>query len=136
MAVGNALALIVAGGVGLGAVTSQAVPTRLVEAAQRPWTSPSAEAYPEIVAVNYDNGGGAYFAPRAYSAVEPVIRHASLDRYDDLPGDEPLPRQSDDVDAGNAELISAEAIPADEPDAEQPVDDASTLAAASPDVDL
>lgn len=87
MAIGNALALIVAGGVAMGAVTSQVVPTQMVGHSQRPWSSPSPEAYPEIVAVNYDNGGGAYYAPRAYAAVEPIMRHDDLDRYDDLPPD-------------------------------------------------
>lgn len=136
MAIGNALALIVAGGVGLGAITSQVVPTRLVDGAQRPWTSPGAEAYPEIVAVNYDNGGGAYFAPRAYSAVDPVIRHVNLDRYDDLPGDEPLPPQADDVDQGNGGMICDEVIQTDETVKGQSEEDVGTIAAISPDVAL
>lgn len=136
MAIGNALAAIVACGVGLGAITSQAVPTRLVEGAQRPWTAPSAEAYPEIVAVNYDNGGGAYFAPRAYSAVEPVLMNASLDRYDYLPEDEPLPPPAEAYDRGEAGIAADEVVQVDGMAAGPPEDDVSPLAAILVDVAL
>lgn len=136
MAIGNALAVIVACGVGLGAITSQAVPTRLVEGAQRPWTAPSAEAYPEIVAVNYDNGGGAYFAPHAYSAVDPVLRHDRLDRYDDLPEDVPLPPLDDEYEHGDADVGADDVVEVDQTDTGRPEDDVSPFAAVSIDVAL
>lgn len=84
MAIAGPLGLIVGLGAVLGAATSQVIPTRLVDGGSRPWGAINPERYPEIVAVTYDSASGVYFAPKAYTAVSPVI---PMGPWDSLPGD-------------------------------------------------
>lgn len=85
MAIAGPLGLIVGLGAVLGAATSQVIPTRLVSVGDRPWGEVNPERYPEIVAVTYDSAPGIYFAPKAYTAVSPVI---PVGPWDMLPADD------------------------------------------------
>lgn len=85
MTFGTTFYAILAAGATLGTLSAQVIPTHMTFRADRPWKAAEPEDYPEIVAVTYDAMSGPYFAPRAYSAVAPVIRHASLSAIDDLP---------------------------------------------------
>lgn len=97
MTIGNAFAAILVAGAVLGTVSAKTVPTVMTYRDDRPWQAADPEDYPEIVAVTYDAMSGPYFAPKAYSAVAPVIHHAALAAIDEFPhGDDytdmqPLP---------------------------------------------
>lgn len=77
MAISKTFTAILAAGAVLGTVSAKAIPTDTVFRADRPWRAADPEDYPEIVAVTYDAVSGPYFAPRAYSAVAPIIHPAS-----------------------------------------------------------
>ncbi|WP_231468949.1 hypothetical protein [Novosphingobium sp. CECT 9465] len=75
----KALTCVVAIGVLVGIVSAQAVPTKLVSVQDRRSEIAAAEDYPEIVAVSYDAMTGPYFAPRAYTAIAPIIREPAFE---------------------------------------------------------
>lgn len=85
LAIGKTFAAILAAGAVLGTVSAKAIPTHMTYRGDRQWQAADPEDYPEIVAVTYEAMSGPYFAPRAYSAVTPVIRHAALTEIDELP---------------------------------------------------
>ena len=84
LASGKTFAAILAAGAVLGTVSAKTIPTDTTFRADRPWRSADPEDYPEIVAVTYDAVSGPYFAPRAYTAVAPVIRHAAATEIDEV----------------------------------------------------
>lgn len=75
----KALTSVVAIGVLVGIVSAQAVPTKMVSGQDRRSELAAAEDYPEIVAVTYDAMAGPYFAPKAYTAIAPIIRERAFE---------------------------------------------------------
>lgn len=75
----KSLTSVVAIGVLVGIVFAQAVPTKLTSVQYRQSQLTAAEDYPEIVAVSYDAMTGPYFAPRAYTAIAPIIREPAFE---------------------------------------------------------
>ena len=109
---GAGLLGVIAFGGAIGAIMATAVPTTAAFSQETSEQVTTPEDYPELVGVSYEGNSGAYFSPKAYSGIAPIIR----DNVYDIPY-EPESDANQDIngDQGAAQWHEDELPPADVP---------------------